>query len=103
MTRERPLTGHVGAFEFLDLKSAFRTVLERGTVALPTDRELTEEALAIEWSVNPARGAIQILGKDLLRKALGRSPDRLDAVVIGLAASMGGIRQPTVRFETISL
>ncbi|HLA88893.1 MAG TPA: hypothetical protein VJL28_00495 [Gemmatimonadaceae bacterium] len=81
----------------------FRTALERGTVALPADADLTEEALSIEWSVNPARGAIQILGKDLLRKALGRSPDRPDAVVIGLAASMGGIRQPMVAFSFMEM
>jgi phage terminase large subunit-like protein len=53
--------------------------------------------------VNPARGAIQILGKNLLRKTLGRSPERLDAVVMGLAASMGGIRQPTIRFCSMSM
>ncbi len=46
--------------------------------------------------------SIQILGKDLLRKELGRSPDRLDAVVIDLAVSMGGIARPTVSFQAVS-
>ena len=40
------------------------------------------------------------MGKDLIRKALGRSPDRLDAVVIGLAVSLGGMRGPEIRFSS---
>ena len=80
----------------------FRTSLEDGTVALPADRLVEEEALAVEWQIS-ASGAIQILGKDLIRKELGRSPDRLDAVVIGLCAAMGGIRGPTVSFEGIAI
>ena len=80
-----------------------RTVLESGKVALPPDRVLEEEALAVEWQVNAA-GQIQILGKDLIRKELGgRSPDRLDAVVIGLSASLGGIRAPTISFQHVRI
>ncbi len=79
----------------------FRTVLEGGKVALPPDRLVEEEALAVEWQI-ASNGSIQIVGKDLLRKELGRSPDRLDAVVIGLCASMGGVGRPTVSFEAVS-
>jgi hypothetical protein len=81
----------------------FRSALENGKVALPPDPVLEEEALAIEWSINPARGLIQILGKDLIRKAIGRSPDRLDAVVIGLAASLGGILEGLVWTSTFEM
>ena len=80
----------------------FRTALEHGTIQLPPDRLLEEEALAVEWQIAP-RGAIQIMGKDLLRKALGRSPDRLDAVVIGLLVSLGGLRSPQIRFSTVTI
>ncbi len=51
---------------------------------------LEEEALAIEWMTN-ATGKIQVVGKNLLRSALGRSPDRLDSLVIGLANGIGRI------------
>jgi hypothetical protein len=57
--------------------------------------QLEEEALAAEWSINPT-GHIQILSKDLVRKELGRSPDKLDAVVIGLSQSVGQLRRPAV-------
>ncbi len=77
-----------------------RTLLEEGKVALPRDPLLEEEALAIEWALNHA-GKIQILSKDLIRGQLGRSPDRLDAVVIGLAHSMGHMRRNTGSVQTI--
>ena len=64
-----------------------RDLLEGGKVALPPDDNLQEELLATEWVINPA-GQIQIVGKDLLKKEIGRSPDRMDAVVIGLAYAM---------------
>ena len=80
---------------FLNMRAqshwAFRTALEKGRIALPRDELLLEEALSVEWQINSA-GKIQILGKELLRKELGRSPDRLDAVVIGLAQTVGGLR-----------
>ena len=57
--------------------------------------------MSVEWTIAP-NGAIQILSKDLIRQDLGRSPDRLDAVVIGLCASLRGIGQPTISFEAIS-
>ena len=92
----RFLNRRAEAFWFL------RTALEAETVTLPPDPELVEELMAVEWTINPARGAIQIVAKDELRKTLGRSPDRLDSVVIGVAAALGGLRPPTVSFETFS-
>lgn len=66
----------------------FRELLRTGRATLPSDPKLEEEALAVEWQINTS-GQIQIVGKDLIRKELGRSPDRLDAVVVGLAKSAG--------------
>lgn len=46
-----------------------------------------------------AKGRIAMLDKDSLRKRLGgRSPDRMDAAVIALAAASDGIRRPSVSF-----
>ena len=66
---------------------ALRTALEAGTIALPRDELLLEEALSVEWQTAPL-GQIQIVSKDDIRKALGRSPDRLDAVVAGLSLTL---------------
>lgn len=60
-----------------------RDLLERNRIGLPRDAALEEEALAIEWQLT-ASGQIQIVGKETVRKTLGRSPDRLDAVVMAL-------------------
>jgi len=60
----------------------FRQALEHGALALPRSEELVEEALATTWFVN-AQDKIQIENKDEVRRALGRSPDLLDAVVMG--------------------
>lgn len=79
-----------------------RRVLEAGKVALPPDDRLFEEMLASEWTISGG-GQIQIAGKDLMRKELGRSPDRLDAVVIALAASMGAYSPPMIRFEHVRI
>jgi phage terminase large subunit len=69
----------------------FRELLERNQIALPRDEQLLEEALAIEWFTSPS-GAIQIVSKDDLKKVIGRSPDKLDAVVMGLGATVGRLR-----------
>jgi len=61
----------------------FRLALEHGTVALPRNEQLLEEALATEWMTNSS-DRIQIIAKDEVRRAIGRSPDVLDAVVVGL-------------------
>jgi hypothetical protein len=76
---------------------ALRSGLEAGTVALPRDANLEEELLAMEWSED-GRGRIIMVAKEDLRKTLGRSPDRLDAATIALAASMGGIHRSSVGF-----
>ena len=65
-----------------------RTALENGKVALPRDALLEEELLALTWSVTTS-GKVQLLAKSDVRGELGRSPDRADAVCIGLAESLG--------------
>ncbi len=73
---------------YLNMRAAahwkLRELLENNRIALPRDPLLEEEALACEWQLAP-NGSIQIVGKDLIRKTLGRSPDRLDAVIMGFA------------------
>jgi len=49
-------------------------------VALPQDRELRADLCAARWKMS-TRG-IQIESKDDIRKRLGRSPDRADAIVL---------------------
>jgi hypothetical protein len=61
----------------------FRELLENNVIALPRDPALEEEAMAIEWQLTAA-GQIQIVSKDAVRQTLGRSPDRLDAVVMAM-------------------
>ncbi len=62
---------------------------------------LQKEALVVEWQIAPTRGCIQIMGKDLMRKELGRSPDRLDSVVIGLGMALGGVGFRSVGGATV--
>ncbi len=52
---------------------------EKEPIALPPDDELLSELASVRYKVD-ARGAIQIESKDEMRKRLGRSPDRADAV-----------------------
>ncbi|MBA3557200.1 MAG: hypothetical protein H0W30_01240 [Gemmatimonadaceae bacterium] len=84
---------------FLNLRAAshwkFRELLENNVVSLPRDSMLEEEALAVEWQLSTGgSGAVQIVAKDTIRKTLGRSPDRLDAVVIALWESVGRPPRP---------
>lgn len=64
----------------------FRTLLVRGSVALPYDALLEEELLTARAFTNSS-GRLQVISKAEWRIVLGRSPDRLDAVVIAVAAS----------------
>jgi hypothetical protein len=67
------------------------------TVALPPDPELRSDLTAASWTLGP-RG-IQIENKDDIRKRLGRSPDRGDAVV--MAMSSGEIARKRMRNESL--
>ena len=61
-------------------------MLVRGEVALPYSPELEAELLTCSSFTN-SRGLLQVVDKEAWKKLLGgRSPDRLDAVVIAVAA-----------------
>jgi hypothetical protein len=62
-----------------------RTLLEEGCIALPRDEMLFEELLALRWRTN-SNGKIEMESKMELRKRLGRSPDRADAVAMCFSA-----------------
>jgi phage terminase large subunit len=64
----------------------FRTMLVRGQIALPYDPLLEEELLTCRAFTNSS-GRLQVISKAEWRIVLGRSPDRLDAVVMAVAAS----------------
>jgi phage terminase large subunit len=52
-------------------------------IALPRDEMLMQELSEVRWK--PVNGKIQIEDKKDIRKRLGRSPDRADAVVLAFA------------------
>lgn len=53
-------------------------------LALPPDDELLAELAAVKYKLT-SRGQVQIESKEDMKKRLGRSPDRADAVVLALA------------------
>lgn len=79
-----------GEFSFLNTRAAahwnLRELLDPSRhpeVALPPDDELLGDLTAIHWRVSSG-GKIQVESKDDIRKRIGRSPDRGDAVVEAL-------------------
>ena len=64
----------------------FREMLDpdKDPVALPNDDELLSELASVKYKVD-ARGAIQIESKEDMKKRLGHSPDRADAVVLAFS------------------
>ena len=69
-------------------------LLAKNQIALPPDPELWEELLATTWFVNE-RGRIQIVDKNEIKHALGRSPNKADALSMAAfelenGASVGG-------------
>jgi hypothetical protein len=80
--------------KFLNLRAdahwAFRTLLEHNKIALPRDEALLEETMSLEYQLTN-KGLVQLLSKDDIRKTLGRSPDRVDAVVMALARGIGQV------------
>ena len=59
---------------------------EKEPIALPPDDELLSELASVKYKID-ARGAIQIESKEDMKKRLGHSPDRADAVVLAFANS----------------
>lgn len=54
--------------------------LQLGRIALPPDEELHQDLRAVRWE--PKNGKVWIEEKDEIKKRLGRSPDKGDAVVM---------------------
>jgi hypothetical protein len=65
-----------------------REALERGTVALAEDDDVRADLSALRYEF-AADGRIVIEGKDEVRRRLGRSPDRGDALALALSAATG--------------
>ena len=63
-------------------------MLRDGLLALPPDDLLIAELLAVTYTLDN-RGRSKIDSKRELRAVLGRSPDRLDAVAMAVAATSG--------------
>lgn len=86
--------------EFTNLKAQLnwhlRSLFETGQIDLDeADDELTEELAALRFK-RLSSGKIQIEGKDQIKKRLGRSPNRADALVLAAAddfmvAEPGGV------------
>jgi hypothetical protein len=100
---------HVGGFKpgkkdrfFNGRAESFWTLrdrLEAGTINLPKDEALEEELLAISWRATPS-GLVQLESKEDMKRVLGRSPDRADALAMafyrsGPRLSWGKIRRGT--------
>lgn len=92
MSHESTAKTKDGARGFVNLRAEihwkFREELDPASgenIELPPDPELEEEMLALTFEVKP-RG-IQIVSKDVIRDLLKRSPDKLDATLIGRRAA----------------
>lgn len=67
-----------------------REALKKDEISLPPDNKLAADLTNIKYTYT-SRGQIKLESKEDVRKRLGRSPDRGDALAIALAA----LRQPT--------
>ena len=73
-----------------------RERMERGEISLPDDEELVADLSALRY-VFTQDGRIQLESKDDVRKRLGRSPDRADAVALAFAPEAERITTETIR------
>ena len=79
-----------GSFGFVNLRAEMYWHLREALapeadppLALPPDRRLEADLAAPRWKMT--LGGVQVESKDDIKKRLGRSPDRADAVVLALA------------------
>ena len=61
-----------------------RELLEQGKVSLPDDDELVADLTSVRYRFTQD-GRVELEPKDEIRKKLGRSPDRADALVLAVA------------------
>lgn len=79
--REQTLeTTNLRAEMYWRLREALDPAYGNG-LALPPDRELRGELMAVKWGVN-SQGRIQVEDKPTIARKLGRSPDKADAVAM---------------------
>ena len=75
--------------KFLNLRASsywnLRCLLEEGKIALPRDPGLFEELLAIRWFPT-SEGKVQLERKVDMKRRLGKSPDKADAVSMAFGA-----------------
>lgn len=67
-----------------------RDRFQQGTISIPDDSELVAELSSIEYTYT-SRGLIQLEPKEQLRKRLGRSPDRADALALAFYDAGSGL------------
>lgn len=75
--------------DYLDARSesfwGLRRRLQNGEIALPDDQTLKNELATVQWEPTSS-SKIRVQKKDKIRKELGHSPDRADAVVMSFYA-----------------
>jgi phage terminase large subunit len=84
-----------------------REALEKGELALPDDDELLADLSALRYEFDQS-GRIVLEGKDEVRKRLGHSPDRADAVALAVGVGRGkrrrfGLRKVQVGYEGVRI
>lgn len=82
---------NVRAAAYWGLREALDPITGDG-LALPPDSQLMSDLVAPTWKLTPH--GVQVESKDDIKKRLGRSPDRGDAVAIGLF----GLTNPPPRY-----
>jgi len=75
-----------------------RERMERGEISLPDNEELVADLSALRY-VFTQDGRIQLESKDDVRKRLGRSPDRADAVALAFAPEPEGVNLDLLRYS----
>jgi hypothetical protein len=103
------LSDLTGERQFLNMRAycywALRDALDprfSGTLALPPDDELMQELTSVQWEVQ-SNGKIKMLPKDDIKKLLGRSPDKGDAVALTYWPSGMGFTAISAKVERTSL
>ena len=61
-------------------------------ISIPRDMEFIAQASAIKYKINSA-GQIEVESKDDMRKRLGKSPDRFDAVALAIHKARQGTKE----------
>lgn len=84
---EKPYSDRLRPFNkraemYLLLQERFR----EGTITIPSDKELIKELAYVKYKITGDGGTIRIAPKEEIKRELGRSPDRADAVAMAFYA-----------------